>query len=166
MEIFQLVDEEGKPIGEARRDECHGNPRLIHLVVHLHVLDERGRLYLQRRSLAKDTNPGRWDTSVGGHVTAGESVEQALMREAREELGIEAAGARHVYGYLYHSGDFETEYAHCFTLEHRGEIRPDKEEIEEGRFFDFTGIEGLLGTGFFTPMFEFELPRLRAALGR
>ncbi len=66
--MFQLVDREGNPVGQASREECHGNPLLIHLVVHLHVLDGEGRLLLQKRSMTKDTNPGRWDTSVGGHV--------------------------------------------------------------------------------------------------
>ena len=90
MEMFQLVDRNGRPTGQASRQECHGNPRLIHLVVHLHVFDPAGRLYLQKRSMRKDTNPGLWDTSVGGHVSAGEMVEDALVREAREELDIDA----------------------------------------------------------------------------
>ena len=59
-----------------------------------------GRLYLQKRSMSKDTNPGRWDTSVGGHVSAGEEVTDALLREAREELGIDAAGAAFLYSWL------------------------------------------------------------------
>ena len=79
MEMFQLVDRNGRPTGQASRQECHGNPRLIHLVVHLHVFDPAGRLYLQKRSMRKDTNPGLWDTSVGGHVSAGEMVEDALV---------------------------------------------------------------------------------------
>jgi isopentenyl-diphosphate delta-isomerase type 1 len=161
MEIFQLVDENGKPTGSASRAECHGNPALIHLVVHLHVFDPRGKLFLQRRALTKDTNPGKWDTSVGGHVIAGEAVEHALLREAREELGIDASGARRLYGYLYHSGQFETEFADCFSLVYRGDIRTDPEEIAEGRFFDFKEIDALLGTGALTPMFECELPMLR-----
>ncbi len=170
MELFQLCDAEGRPLGSASREECHGNPRLIHMVIHLHVRDGSGRLYLQRRALTKDTNPGLWDTSVGGHVTAGESPRSALLREAREELGIDAAAARSLYGFLYKSGSFETEYAFSFTLSWdtgiRADavIRPDPAEIAEGRFFSLEEIEGRLGTGFLTPMFEYELPLLRRAL--
>jgi isopentenyldiphosphate isomerase len=164
MEMFQLVDEAGTPAGTAGRSACHGNPGLIHAVVHLHVLDRAGRLYLQRRALSKDTNPGRWDTSVGGHVGAGEPVVDALVREAREELGIDAAAARPLFAYLYRSR-FESEYAHCYLLEYDGPFRPDPGEIAEGRFFTSAEVEAMVGTGTLTPMFEHELPMLRAARG-
>jgi isopentenyldiphosphate isomerase len=162
MEMFQLVDETGRPAGTAERSACHGNPGLIHAVVHLHVLDRAGRLYLQRRSPTKDTNPGRWDTSVGGHVSAGERVADALVREAREELGIDAAAARLLFTYLYRNR-FESEFAHCYSLEYDGPFSPDPGEIAEGRFFTFAEVEAMVGTGTLTPMFEHELPMLRAA---
>jgi isopentenyldiphosphate isomerase len=162
MEMFQLVDETGQPAGTAERSACHGNPGLIHAVVHLHVLDRAGRLYLQRRALSKDTNPGRWDTSVGGHVGAGEPVAAALAREAREELGIDAAAARPLFTYLYRNR-FESEFAHCFSLVHDGPFTPDPGEIAEGRFFTFAEVAAMRGTGVLTPMFEHELPMLQAA---
>jgi isopentenyldiphosphate isomerase len=159
VESFQLVDAEGNPAGTAERSACHGDPCLVHLVVHLHVFDVGGRLYLQKRARSKDTQPGRWDTSVGGHVMAGESVADALQREAREELAIDASAARFLFRYQY-GGSFETEMAHVYALDWSGEIRPDPAEIDEGRFFDLREIEGLVGTGALTPMFEHELPLL------
>jgi len=162
MEMFQLVDEAGQPVGSAERATCHGDPGLIHAVVHLHVFDRAGRLYLQRRALSKDTNPGRWDTSVGGHVAADEPVAEALVREAREELGIDAAAARPLFAYLYRNR-FESEYAHCFALGYDGPFRPDPDEIAEGRFFTLAEVDAMVGTGELTPMFEHELPMLRAA---
>ena len=87
-EFFPLVTEEGDVIGKATRKECHSGSFLLHPVVHLHVFDKAGRLYLQKRSMDKDIQPGKWDTSVGGHIDYGETVEQALRREAREELGL------------------------------------------------------------------------------
>ena len=164
MEMFQLVDRDGSPIGQASRQECHGNPLLIHLVIHLHVLDAEGRLYLQKRGMQKDTNPGLWDTSVGGHVSAGESIQDALLREAREELSIDAEGARFLYGYLS-QGSFESEYAQCFFLEWRGAVHPDPGEIDEGRFFTLAEVQSLMGGGTLTPLFEREWPMLLAALG-
>lgn len=154
-ERFQLCDESGRPAGGAERSACHADPRLIHLVVHLHVFDGAGRLYLQKRAAWKDACPGMWDTSVGGHVTEGEAVAEALLREAREELAIDAAGARFLFSYL-HRGRMETEYAHVSALTWTGSIRPDPSEIDEGRFFGREEIEARMGRRFLTPMFEKE----------
>jgi len=164
MEMFQLVDGNGRPSGTASRQECHGNPRLIHLVVHLHLLDPGGRVYLQKRSMSKDTNPGRWDTSVGGHVAAGERVPDALIREAREELGIDASRASFLYSWLC-EGTFESEFAECFMLESSQPIHADPGEILEGRHFTRDEVREMIGTGILTPMFEREWPMLLAALG-
>jgi len=162
-ELFQLVDSSGNPAGQATREECHGNPRLIHLVVHLHVFHPDGRLLLQRRALDKDTNPGLLDTSVGGHVRAGEPVSAALLREAKEELGIDASSAHFLYSYLYGSS-FETEYARCYGMTHAGPFAPLAEEISEVRFLSLPEIEGMVGTGALTPMFEHELRMLKRSL--
>ncbi len=164
MEMFQLVDRNGSPIGQASREECHGNPRLIHLVVHVHVFDLIGRLFLQKRSMSKDTNPGLWDTSVGGHVMAGEVVEAAVRREAREELGIDASAAAYLYSYL-REGDFESEFAACYRLAWNGAISTDPTEIDEGRFFPLAEVGSMIGTGRLTPLFEEEWPRLLHAIG-
>lgn len=158
-ELFQLCDESGRPTGRAERGVCHADPRLIHMVVHLHVFDGSGRLYLQKRAAWKDACPGLWDTSVGGHVTAGESPGAALLREAREELDIDAAAARFLFSYLHH-GRMETEYAYVSALGWSGPVRPDPGEIEEGRFHTRAQIEDLLGRGILTPMFEKEWPML------
>lgn len=85
-ELFPVVDGEGRVIGKATRGECHGGSMLLHPVVHLHLFNSKGELYLQKRPEWKDIQPGRWDTGVGGHVDFGEEVSDALLREAREEL--------------------------------------------------------------------------------
>ena len=87
-ELFPLVDEDGRVTGKATRGECHNGSRLLHAVVHLHVFNSKGELYLQKRPEWKDIQPGKWDTAVGGHIDYGETPEQALQREVREELGI------------------------------------------------------------------------------
>ena len=95
--IFTVVDAAGNVVGKATRGECHGGSMLLHPVVHLHVFNSRGELYLQKRPAWKDIQPGRWDTAVGGHVDYGETIAEALRREVREELGITCL--------LYTSGD-------------------------------------------------------------
>ena len=57
-EIFPIVDADGAVIGSATRGECHNGSKLLHPVVHLHLFDEQGRLYLQQRPLWKDIQPG------------------------------------------------------------------------------------------------------------
>ena len=81
QERFPIVDEEGRVVGTATRGECHNGSKLLHPVVHLHVFNSRGEVYLQKRPEWKDIQPGKWDTSVGGHIDYGETPEQALNRE-------------------------------------------------------------------------------------
>jgi len=77
-EWFPLVDEKGETIGKATRKECHSGSKMLHPVVHLHIFNKAGDLYLQKRSINKDIQPGKWDTAVGGHIDYGETVEDAL----------------------------------------------------------------------------------------
>lgn len=154
-EWFDLVDESGRPVGRARRRECHGNPTLIHPAVHVFVFGSDGRLFLQRRSPAKDIQPGRWDTSVGGHLRPGEAPDDGARREMREELGIEAP-LRFSHAYVWRS-DVETEYVRAYVARHDGPFRLDPAEIAEGRFWSAAEIVGARRTGVFTTNFEHEL---------
>ena len=84
QEMFPLVNEQGNIIGAATRGECHNGSKLLHPVIHLHVFNSKGELYLQKRPEWKDIQPGKWDTSVGGHVDLGESVETGSARGIRD----------------------------------------------------------------------------------
>ena len=81
-EILTVVDEYDRVIGARRRDEIH-RLGLRHRASHVLVFDLEGRLFLQRRGLHKDNNPGLWDSSVAGHVDDGESYDQCCMREIK-----------------------------------------------------------------------------------
>jgi isopentenyl-diphosphate delta-isomerase type 1 len=85
-ELFDVVDEHDRVISRARRREVHAR-NLLHRAVHILVHDGQGRIFLQRRSLAKDTFPGCWDSSCSGHLDAGEDYATAARRELVEELG-------------------------------------------------------------------------------
>lgn len=155
-EIFPVVDEDGNTIGEAPRSVCHdGISKLLHPVVHLHLFDKEGRLFLQKRSIKKDVQPGKWDTSVGGHVAPGERVDEALRREAFEELGITIGETVFVARYIWES-PVERELVNSFMTVSGilPEINPD--EIEEGRYWTADEISDSMGKGIFTPNFENE----------
>lgn len=159
-ELFPVVDEEGTVIGRATRGECHGGSHLLHPVVHLHLFNSKGELYLQYRPRWKDIQPDRWDTAVGGHVDLGETIEEALRREAREELGITAFDPEFVCRYLF-SCERERELVHVFRTTYDGAVRPG-EEVDEGRFWSPEEIREALGRGILTPNFEGEVGRILA----
>ena len=159
-EWFPLVDEAGNIVGRATRRECHDGSKRLHPVVHLHIYNKDGDLFLQKRSLTKDIQPGKWDTAVGGHVDYGESIEEALRREAREELGIEGFEAELMARYVFESS-IEKELVHTYRTVYEGPFTPDKEELDDARFWRIDEIESQLGKGIFTPNFEREYNRLK-----
>jgi isopentenyl-diphosphate delta-isomerase len=85
-ELFDVVDADDHVVSQAPRHEVHAR-KLLHRAIHVLVHDVKGNLFLQRRSLSKDTFPGCWDSSCSGHVDAGEDYETAAWRELGEELG-------------------------------------------------------------------------------
>ncbi len=154
-EMFPIVDEDGHVTGSATRGECHNGSRLLHPVVHLHVFNAAGDLYLQKRPEWKDIQPGKWDTAVGGHVDYGETPEQALHREVREELGITAFIPEFVTKYVF-DGQRERELVYVHRTTYIGEIRPSAEELDGGRFWTLQEIREAMGKDIFTPNFETE----------
>ena len=154
MEILEIVNKDGTVIGTRPRDEVHGNPALIHKVVHVLVFKSSGELLLQKRSLNKDMAPGKWDTSVGGHMMPGESIEQAALREMHEELGIYTP-LEFLYKYLY-SGKFETEMVFTFRCVWDEDISFQLSEIDEVKHWSLEEIKKNLQTDIFSGNFLHE----------
>ena len=126
----------------------------LHPVVHLHVFNSDGDIYLQKRPQWKDIQPGKWDTAVGGHVALGESAEMALKREVAEEIGITDFTPEKLVHYVFES-ERERELVFVFKTVYDGEITPS-EELDGGRFWKLSEIKENLGKGVFTPNFESE----------
>jgi isopentenyldiphosphate isomerase len=160
-EMIEVVTPDGGLIGAAPRKRVHGNNQWMHRVVHVLVFDSRQRLLLQKRSLNKRVAPGKWDTSVGGHVDCGETLMAAARREMREELGISPEPPRFIYQYI-HSNDFESELVSTYICRYDGEIRHNPEEIDAVRFWEMRDIEARLGAGVFSDNFEDEFRRYKA----
>jgi len=157
-ELFPLVNETGHVVGKATRGACHDGSRLLHPVVHLHVFNSRGELYLQKRPAWKDIQPGKWDTAVGGHVDYGETPEEALQREVREELGITDFTPEQMGMYVFDSKR-ERELVYVNRAIYDGPVRPSAEELDGGRFWTLEEIRKAMGQGVLTPNFESEFKR-------
>ena len=158
-ELFPLVDEDGNIIGSITRSEAHDGSKKLHPVVHLHLFNSRGELYLQKRPEWKDIQPGKWDTACGGHVDLGESVDMALRREVREELGITDFSPHFIKKYVFES-DCERELVNVHTAVYDGPVSPSADELDGGRFWTRDEIADSIGKGVFTPNFESEYQRL------
>ncbi|MBN1807974.1 MAG: NUDIX domain-containing protein [Planctomycetes bacterium] len=150
-----LANARGRTIGTASRSACHSDRSLVHKSVHIIVSGPGGRLVLQKRSLLKKIQPGKWDTSVGGHVLAGETVEQAAARELHEELGISGPAPVFLYQYLWES-PVEREFVTTFALQWHGPITHHPEEIDEVRSWSLAEIASA-PQDIFTPNFLHEL---------
>jgi isopentenyldiphosphate isomerase len=154
-EILEVVNTDGEVIRTLPRSEIHGDPSLIHKVVHVLVFNSRGELILQKRSMDKDVAAGKWDTSVGGHVNPGESLDEAVIREMEEELGIRGCKPEFLYSYI-HSNPYETELVYTFSCIHDGEINFNTKEIDEVRPWRIEEIGGRLDEDIFSENFKHE----------
>lgn len=160
IEYFDIVDNNGKAIGNASREYCHSGSKLLHPVIHIHIINSKKELLLQKRKKNKDIQPGKWDTSIGGHIQAGEALDKALIREAKEEAGIDINLDKIIplKKYIYES-EIEKEYIYSFIYLFDGKIIFQKSEIDKIKFLSFDKICSLIKNNKTTPNFakEFDL---------
>jgi len=159
-EWLPLVDEQGAVVGKAPRSVCHRGEKLLHPVVHLHVLNNQKHIYLQKRPMNKLVQPGKWDTAVGGHISFGETLETALKREAWEEIGLQNFSAKLLKTYRWDS-EIESELVYVFVSHDFKSIHLHSDEVEEGRFWTQKKIDTNIGDQIFTPNFEYEYQLLK-----
>ena len=162
-EMVPVVEENGLVIGQATRQSVHDGSKLMHPVIHLHIINREGSLYIQKRSMKKDLLPGRWDTAVGGHVDYGETLEEALYREASEELGFRDFNPIFLKSYIWESAR-EKELVSVFATVGNFTLKPDNDEVTEGRYWNMSEIESNLARGLFTPNFEQEFKSIKDTL--
>ncbi|HEU6447887.1 MAG TPA: NUDIX domain-containing protein [Verrucomicrobiae bacterium] len=87
-DIFDVVNERDEVIDRQPRSMVHAQG-LLHRAVHVLVFNSRGEIFLQKRSMLKDRQPGVWDSSSSGHVDSGETYDETAVRELREEIGLD-----------------------------------------------------------------------------
>lgn len=162
-EMLPIVDGNGVIYAQASREYCHSGSKVMHPVVHLHIINREGHIYLQHRAAFKSLLPLKWDTAVGGHVSYGEYIIEALHREAEEELGLVDFHPYSILSYEYESPT-EKELVNVYATVGNFELKPNPEELEGGRFWSPEEIEANIGKSVLTPNFESEYMRIKDAL--
>ena len=162
-EWFPIVDPAGIVTGRSTRQYCHGGSKPLHPVIHIHIIDRYGCIYLQKRSMNKDIQPGKWDTAVGGHVSYGETLLEATFREASEELGLTAFNPVYLTSYVFES-EVQRELVNVFAAVGSFELKPDLDEVDEGRWWPVDEVNANMGKGIFTPNFESEFTSIEKKL--
>ncbi len=140
-EIFDVVNDRDEVIGQSTRREVHARG-LLHRAVHVLVYNQRGQVFLQKRSMAKDSAPGCWDSSCSGHLDAGEDYLPAAMRELVEEIGLKIAGP-HLLTPVLHSAacaDTGNEFVWVYRLASEGPFVLNPAEIERGEWFALEAV--------------------------
>src|SRR5580658_3836608 len=133
-EIFDIVNEQDEVIGQLPRRVVHRDGHK-HRAVHVLVFGSDGRLFLQKRSMAKDTFPGAWDSSASGHVDSGEDYDACAVRELREELGLVVDAAPRRLFKIAACAETGQEFVWVYRLESEGPFVLHPEEIERGAWF-------------------------------
>lgn len=160
-ELFDVVDSDDRVLEAKPRDEVHVN-NLLHRAVHMLLFNRKGELLLQKRSIWKDRNPGRWDSSAAGHLDSGENYLGAARRELREELGVEAPALEPI-GKLTPCEQTGWEFIEVFRGVHDGPFSPAPLEVETAAFFELEKVRAWAAASpqDFSPVFLLCLPFIR-----
>ncbi|MSU56975.1 MAG: NUDIX domain-containing protein [Pedosphaera sp.] len=133
-EIFDVVNERDEVIGRAPRSEVHARG-LLHRAVHVIVFNARGEVFLQKRSMKKDRQPGVWDSSSSGHLDSGEDYDASAVRELREEIGLSVAQTPRRLFKLDACEETDAEFVWVYRCESEGPFTLQPDEIDEGGWF-------------------------------
>jgi len=165
-EIFDIVDEGDRVIGRAPRAEVH-RLGLLHRAVHVFVFDAAGRVFLQKRSQAKDRQPGLWDTSSSGHVDSGEDYDTCAQRELQEELGVTLPTVPERLFKVPPSVETDCEHVWVYRCQWDGPIEINLDEIERGEWLDPRELTARLRDQpeIFASALRFIWPRVAALAG-
>lgn len=133
-DIFDIVNERDEVIGRKPRSEVHARG-LLHRAVHVMVFNARGEIFLQKRSMKKDRQPGVWDSSCSGHVDSGETYDQTAVRELREEIGLVLTRPPEKLFKIDACAETDAEFVWTYCCKNEGPFELQEEEIETGGWF-------------------------------
>ncbi|MFH1173335.1 MAG: NUDIX domain-containing protein [bacterium] len=147
MEIIDIVNGQDEVIGQATQDEIYSQAH-PHRIVHILIFNSQGEMALQLRSQAKSFCPHHWSTAVGGHVQAGESYEQAALREMAEEANLQLPMQflyKDIYDDVFQRG--LRKFLGVFQACHDGGFSLDSDEVDEFGFFSLAQIQEMVDQG-------------------
>jgi isopentenyldiphosphate isomerase len=133
-EIFDVVNERDEVVDAKPRSEVH-RLGLKHRAVHVLVFNSRGEIFLQKRSMTKDREAGKWDSSASGHVDSGEDYDVCVVRELREELGLKLATTPQKLFKIDACEETDAEFVRVYRCESEGPFQLHPDEIECGGWF-------------------------------
>ena len=165
-EVFDVVDENDVVTGQATRAEVHRD-KLWHRAVHALVFNAAGKVFLQKRSMAKDMAPGCWDSSCSGHVDTGEGYDEAIVRELGEEIGVYLEAPPERLWSERARADTGWEFVWVYRLEHEGPFELHPAEIETGEWCSPQQVDAAIVADppAYAPAFRFLWRRFRAEGG-
>jgi len=137
-EVFEVFDKEGNVLRTEKRGVVH-RTGVLHKGIHGYLLDGKGMVFIQKRSMEKENEPGKWDASIAEHLKPGESFEDAFVRGVKEELGVEAKdvekiGERENY---FEKGEIkDRDWVGLFKGRIEGKIKLKKEEVARGKWIE------------------------------
>lgn len=133
-EIFDVVNDRDEVVGRATRKEVHATG-LKHRAVHVLVFNSRGEVFLQKRSMLKDTARGKWDSSASGHLDAGEDYDACAVRELREEIGLSLSQPPRRLFKIDACPETGWEFCWVYRCESEGPFELHPDEIETGEWY-------------------------------
>jgi isopentenyldiphosphate isomerase len=139
-ELLDVVDADDRVIGVKTRGEIHAQG-LMHRAVHILVFNSGGELFIQKRSMSKDNDPGLWDSSAAGHVDSGEDYYDCAIRELGEELGLTAKVSLETLFRLPASPFTDMEHCIVYRCINEGPFELQAEEIDEGAWISSTEMD-------------------------
>ena len=139
-EYVILVDDQDNQIGTALKSKVHTDKTPLHRAFSIFLFSEKGKVLVQQRALNKVTWPGIWSNSCCGHVSPGESREEAIRRRVEEELGVWIDNLEKVAAYRYQfemNGIYENEICPVYKGVVADKVKPDLTEIEDYKWMDW-----------------------------
>lgn len=160
-----LVNENDEEVGHLDKSSCHDGDGVLHRAFSLFIFNTRGELLLQQRSGEKRLWPLYWSNSCCSHPRRGETMEQAIHRRLKQELGVDAE-LEYLYRFQYSAQyeDLGSERELCWVYAGRCDAQPEinRNEIEDWRFVTPATLEAELETSpeRYTPWFKMEWKRI------